>query len=164
MHVKATPFVHYPCASRFFYCFGARICFCGAHRSRGLSFRCRLAFVFWLGSPLGFLLMASKRTPFALCPFAARFAFCLSVCALSFRRSVSCFACCPAASRVCYCSLWLRSRLVFLLWLRSALRLRFALSPLGFRFLPVRLRIVLPPLGLLLCLLSRRLPSLLLFS
>ena len=104
MHVKATPFVHYPCASRFFYCFGARICFCGAHRSRGLSFRCRLAFVLWLRSPLGFLLMASKRAPFTLCPFAARFAFCLSVCALSFRRSVSCFACCPAASRVCYCS------------------------------------------------------------
>ena len=132
MHVKATPFVHYPCASRFFYCFGARICFCGAHRSRGLSFRCRLAFVLWLRSPLGFLLMASKRAQFALCPFVARFAFCLSVCALSFRRSVSCFACCPAASRVCYCSLWLRSPLGVLVmaWKRAP----FALCPFAAPF------------------------------
>ena len=67
-----------------------------------------------------------------------------------------------AVAWLLYCGL--EARLVFFLWLRSALRLRFALSPLGFRFLPVRLRIVFRPLGLLLCLLSRRLPSVLLFS
>ena len=107
--MNSTPSVHYPCGSRSSYCFGARFCFCGAHRSRGLLFRWRLAFVLWLRSPLGFFLKASKHAPFALCPFAARFAFCLSVCALSFRCSVSCFACCPAASRV-----WCLPSLLFL--------------------------------------------------
>ena len=128
MYVKATPFVHYPCASRFFYCFGARICFCGAHRSRGLSFRCRLAFVLWLRSPLGFLLMASKRAPFALCPFAARFPFsaCPFAHCLSAARSLALLIVPPPPE---FANVFLKA-FGFFSMLASSLRLRIVFADL----------------------------------
>ena len=142
----------------FLYCLAAALSFrrslalLSLRRSLCLLSRRRLISVFTSRRLFDFLIIFSKPVLFAHCPFAARFHVCLPAARLAY---------CVAAARFRYCVS--EGRLVFLLWLRSSLRLRIVFSPLGFLIVPVRLRIVLPPLGFLLCLLSRRLPSLLLF-
>ena len=75
--------------------------------------------------PLGFLIIPPKAAPFAHCPSAARFPYC---------PPAARFAYCPAAARFRYCPP--EGRLVSLLSPRRPLRLRIVLPPLGFLIVP----------------------------